>query len=209
MRYIVIISASILALCIPVSTRAQDGGATEVTVVREAAPEGYDSFPRGGFLRLHLGGTLPLVGPRAEIGNAGGTVSIAGGAHVLPSLALGLEVEGGVLPENASDGADVFTTLRVGAVARFSVPAFDLFHAFAELDAGLVFVCPWPSEGLSLADARATWTVGSAGGLELDVLDGLSVEGGLRVSFVRTGPVWQGGGDTVLLSPFVGGSWFF
>lgn len=209
MRSALFLSILLLGLSSASASRAQQVGPTEVTVVREAAPAEAESFARHAFLRLHGSGSVPVAGPRADIGNVGAAVALATGVHLLPSVAVGVELELGVLPESTADGAGLFTTSGVAGVVRFGVPWLEIFHVFGAVDAGLVLVRSRPSDGVSLREGVATWRVGASAGLELDVLEGLSVEGGLRVSFIRTSAAWQGEGDTLVLSPFVGGSWFF
>ncbi len=209
MRDALFLSIVLVGLTCSSTSRAQRAGPTEVTVVREASPAESESFARRAFLRLRASGSLPVAGPRADLGNTGGAVALGAGAHLVPAVAVGLEVELGVLPESAADGAGVYTTTGVRGVMRLAVPLLELFHAFGALDAGLVLVRSQPAGGVSLRDAVPTWSVGPSVGLELDVLDGLSVEGGVRASFLRTSAAWQGEGDTLLISPFVGASWFF
>jgi hypothetical protein len=95
------------------------------------------------------------------------------------------------------------------------VPTLEILHLFAEGTARVVMLGAEPGGRLELLEPSEVFGASIAFGLELDILEGLSAEGGLRLDYLATGDHWldssvpQGTGDTVTVSPFASASYFF
>ncbi len=194
------VTSTALALTFLLAAAGASAQETTVEVVRGPVPDSAATFERGFVLRLSGGGRLPLTGPLADLGNAGIGARIAAGTHFLPGLAALVEVGAARIPRAKGDDlghgvADAWLLVRAAFVVD------EALHLFGEVGGGVVFVGPQPGTGLSLGGAEAAGAAAVAGGLEVDLFDGISGEGGLRIEYLATGSAW--GGATLLASPYL------
>ena len=211
---------AIAILCAPASaTRAQEAtvplGAGETTVSVEYDASAVDealSFDRGFFLRLGGGAPIPLTGPLAEIGNVGGQVRAAAGFHPFTRFAVFCELEASYIPRGK--GADNgYGTLGVGLGARAGTLADAALHLFAEGSVILQMVGTAPGTP-GLGELSPTLGLSATAGLELDLFEHVSGEGGLRADFLFTHRLWsgtseaQGASNTFLITPYIAISYY-
>jgi hypothetical protein len=183
-------------------------------VVREPVGD-VDTAPRrGAFLRLGIGAPMPVTGAISAIGNTGAALRLAVGMHVVGPLALFAELSAGRVPRSPDDPLGYgFTSAVLGLRGSFGL--FEGFlHAFAEAGGGVLLASGEATQSPSLSHTTPQAAVFIATGLQLDLLEHLSGEGGVRADLWPEGAAWPsgaGGTDatTVLLSPYLAVTWTF
>ena len=187
---------------------------TRVTVVREPAEEIGTEPRRGPFLRLGIAVPMPVNGAVSAIGNTGVALRVAAGLHLVGPLALFAELSAGRIPRGSDDPLGYgFTSAALGVRGTFGL--FEgVLHAFAEAGGGVLLASAEATQAPSLSDTTPQAALFVAAGLQLDLLEHLSGEGGLRADLWPTGASWPsgaGGTDatTVLLSPYLAATWTF
>jgi len=173
----------------------------QVEVVRDDAPVAAErTFPRRILVSGSIGGLLPLAGPMAELGNAGAGAGLAVGWHFAPRFALVLELAAGQIPEPGTE--DLARMLATGWLGlRGTLVLDEALTLFAELGGGAVLTTRQGHATPRLAGAEPVGALGGGAGIELDLMNRLSAEGGARFDVLFTEHAW--GGTSVLAWPHV------
>ena len=184
-----------------------------VVVLAEPAP-----FLRGLSLTAEVGLALAMNGPLAEAHAFGATVRASARIPLFANLSGRFEVgatyipvaEGQLRAEPLS-----YTTFGVGIGGRVTVLPEYRVHPFGEGLVLLQFVSLGQDTSPAFEGASATLGLAATAGVEVDLFERLSVEGGLRSDFLFTERLLpdslavEGNGNTFLLTPFVTGSYYF
>ncbi len=186
---------------------------TEVTQ-DEAADTSPVSFDRGFFLRVGGGLVIPVTGPVAEIGNLGGAIRLGTGYHFTENVAAIVELEAAHIPRGVDEN-DGYGTFSVGVGGRGSLFVLEVLHLFAEATARVTMLGTQAGTTLQLREPSTVFGTSVACGLELDLFEGVSAEGGLRADLLFSGDHWteesatDDSGPTLVISPFFSLSYFF
>lgn len=174
---------------------------TTLEVVRDPSPPaGDETFPRRLMVRASAAGQLPLLGPLAELGNAGAGVRLAFGWYFLRRIAVLAELGGALIPRATSDERG-HTLASALVLLRATVVLDEALTIFGEAGGGLAVSTAEAHANVNLHAARPMAALATSLGLELDLLGWLSGEGGARVEVLFAERTW--GGTSVVATPYV------
>lgn len=174
---------------------------TTLEVVRDTSPvPGDRTFPRRLMVRASAAGHLPLVGPMADLGNAGVGLRLGLGWYFLRRIAAVAELGGGLIPRATGDDRG-HTLASALALLRATVVLDEALTLFGEAGGGVAVSTADAHPNVNLDGARPMAALAASAGLEIDLLGWVSGEGGARLEVFFAERTW--GATSVVATPYI------